>query len=230
MAIILSIETSTATSSIAIHENGQLISSQSIMLEKSHSEYLAPSIKYLFETCGLKMKSIEAVAISMGPGSYTGLRIGTSSAKGICYALDAKLIAINSLHAMASGMAKYQFEKVLLCPMIDARRMEVYCLVEKVDGTAVENTQAKIIDESSFADLLKKNRIIFFGDGAAKCQSALNKSGNAIFIEGIEPSAVDVGRLAWQAFQQNKFEDLAYFEPFYLKDYIAKKPSANKLV
>ncbi len=230
MAIILSIETSTVTSSIAIHDDGQLISSQSINVEKSHSEYLAPSIKYLFETCGLKMKSIDAVAISKGPGSYTGLRIGTSSAKGICYALDAKLIAINTLEAMAYGIAKYQFEDVLVCPMIDARRMEVYCLVAKKDGEIVETTQAKIIDESSFEKLLGTDKIIFFGNGVTKCKPVLDYSPNAIFIENIEPSAEHIGSLAWQAFQQKEFEDLAYFEPFYLKDFIAKKPSANKLV
>lgn len=230
MAIILSIETSTLTSSIAIHEDGQLISSQNIHVEKSHSEYLAPSIKYLFETCGLKMKAIDAVAISKGPGSYTGLRIGTSSAKGICYALDVKLIGINSLIAMARGMIKYHFEDALFCPMIDARRMEVYCLVTKNDLSIVENTQAKIIDESSFANLLIDNQVIFFGNGAIKCKPALDYSEKAIFIENINPSAEHIGILAWEAYQQKKFEDLAYFEPFYLKDFIAKKPSVKKMV
>jgi tRNA threonylcarbamoyladenosine biosynthesis protein TsaB len=230
MALILSIETSTQTSSIAIHEDGQLISSQNIHLDKSHSAYLAPSIKYLFETCGLKMNTIDAVAISKGPGSYTGLRIGTSSAKGICYALDAKLIAINSLEAMAYGMTKYQYEDVLICPMIDARRMEVYCLIAQHDMSILETTQAKIIDESSFSDLLTDKKIIFAGNGAMKCKPILDNSHNAIFIEGIVPSAEHVGSLAWQAYQQSKFEDLAYFEPYYLKDFIAKKPSAKKLV
>jgi tRNA threonylcarbamoyladenosine biosynthesis protein TsaB len=230
MALILSIETSTQTSSIAIHEDGQLISSQNIHLDKSHSAYLAPSIKYLFETCGLEMNTIDAVAISKGPGSYTGLRIGTSSAKGICYALDAKLIAINSLEAMAYGMTKYQYEDVLICPMIDARRMEVYCLIAQHDMSILETTQAKIIDESSFSDLLIDKKIIFAGNGAMKCKPILDNSHNAIFIEGIVPSAEHVGSLAWQAYQQGKFEDLAYFEPYYLKDFIAKKPSAKKLV
>ncbi len=230
MALILSIETSTQTSSIAIHEDGHLISSQHLHLDKSHSAYLAPSIKYLFETCGLKMNAIDAVAISKGPGSYTGLRIGTSSAKGICYALDAKLIAINSLEAMAYGIAKNQYEEVLICPMIDARRMEVYCLIAQHDMSIIEPTEAKVIDESSFSELLSDHKIIFAGNGAMKCKSVLENSKNAIFIEGIVPSAEHIGSMAWQACQQNTFEDLAYFEPYYLKDFIAKKPSAKKLV
>lgn len=230
MALILSIETSTTTSSIALHEDRHLISSQHLHLDKSHSAYLAPSIKYLFETCGLKMNAIDAVAISKGPGSYTGLRIGTSSAKGICFALDAKLIAINSLEAMAYGMAKYQYEEVLICPMIDARRMEVYCLITKNDMSIIAPTEAKIIDESSFSDLLTNNKIIFAGNGAMKCKPMLDYSENAIFIKDIVPSAEHIGDLAWHAYQQNKFEDLAYFEPYYLKDFIAKKPSAKKMV
>ena len=230
MALILSIETSTQTSSIAIHKNGALISSLNIHQEKSHSEYLTPSIKYLLETCGVSMQSINAVAISKGPGSYTGLRIGTSTAKGICYALDTKLIAINTLEAMAFGMAKYQYEDVLLCPMIDARRMEVYCILTEKDLTSIEKTQAKIIDDSSFSEILTKRKIIFFGNGSAKCKESLSHNNNAIFLEDIHPSAVHVGALAWEAYQKEQFEDTAYFEPFYLKDFIAKKPSANKLV
>lgn len=230
MTLILSIETSTITSSIAIHEDGRLISSQNIHIDKSHSEYLTLSIKYLFETSGVRMKDIDAVAISKGPGSYTGLRIGTSTAKGICYALDTKLIAINSLESMAFGMAKYQHKDTLLCPMIDARRMEVYCLISDNNLAIIEKTQAKIIDESSFKNLLSDNKIIFFGNGAIKCKPMFDHTQNAIFIEDIVPSAEDIGILAWRAYQQETFENLAYFEPYYLKDFIAKKPAKNPLV
>lgn len=230
MPLLLSIETSTKTSSIAIHENGELISSQNVHVEKSHAEYLALSIKYLMQTSGLSIKSIDAVAISRGPGSYTGLRIGTSTAKGICYAMDAKLIGINSLEAMAYGMTKYQYEDIFLCPMIDARRMEVYCLVAKKDLTIVEKTCAKIIDENSFSELLTDKKIIFFGDGAIKCKAVLGHTKNAIFIEGVHPSAEHIGALAWKAYRNNQFEDTAYFEPFYLKDFVAKKPSRKNLV
>lgn len=230
MAIILSIESSTSTSSIAIHKAGQLISSQHIHVDKSHAEYLALSIKNLFETGGISMKEIDAVAISKGPGSYTGLRIGTSTAKGICYALDVNLIAVNTLESMAYGMAKFLFEDVLLCPMIDARRMEVYCLTATKDLKIIEETQAKIINTDSFSGLLASQKIVFFGNGAQKCKSVLGENKNAIFIDGIYPSAEDVGALGWNTYQNNQFENTAYFEPYYLKDFIAKKPSANKLV
>lgn len=229
MAIILSIETSTPISSIAIHDSGNLVSSQSVHKNKSHSEYLIPSIKYLCETSGIDIKDIGAVAISKGPGSYTGLRIGTSSAKGLCYGLDIKLIAVNTLEAMAYGMQKYFTEEVMLCPMLDARRMEVYCLVMKHDLSVVEDTQAKIIDQDAFADLLEKNKLAFFGSGADKCKSII-RSPNAIFIEDIQPSAIQIGKLAWDKYVNNQFEELAYFEPFYLKDFIAKKPSRKNLV
>ncbi len=230
MAIILSIETSTKTSSIALHEDGQLVSSQHIHVDKSHSEYLTPSIKNLIETSGLTMRSINAVAVSKGPGSYTGLRIGTSTAKGICYALDAKLIGINTLEAMAYGMTKFMDSETFLCPMLDARRMEVYCLVAKNDLEILEPTQAKIIDETSFSSFLPDHKVAFFGNGAMKCKEVLGHGENTLFIDGIDPSAEHIGALAWQRFLNNEFENTAYFEPFYLKDFIAKKPSVNKLV
>jgi tRNA threonylcarbamoyladenosine biosynthesis protein TsaB len=229
MAIILSIETSTPTSSIAIHDSGNLVSSQSVHRNKSHSEHLIPSIKYLCETSGINIKDIGAVAISKGPGSYTGLRIGTSSAKGLCYGLDIKLIAVNTLEAMAYGMQKYFAEEVMLCPMLDARRMEVYCLVMKNDLSVVESTQAKIIEDSAFEELLETSKIVFFGNGAHKCKGMIN-SNNAIFIDDIYPSAIQIGELAWDKYVNNQFEELAYFEPFYLKDFIAKKPSRKNLV
>lgn len=222
MAIILSIETSTLTSSIALHDQGALVASLDLHIDKSHSEYLTPSIKYLMDASGINMSSLDAVAISKGPGSYTGLRIGTSTAKGICYALDAKLIAVNTLEALAFGMSKFYQENTLLCPMIDARRMEVYCTVIRNDMTIVEKTQAKIIDESSFANLLDQNVMVFFGNGASKCKTALEHSKKAEFVDDIHPSAENVGALAWKSFQENRFEDVAYFEPFYLKDFIAK--------
>jgi tRNA threonylcarbamoyladenosine biosynthesis protein TsaB len=230
MAIILSIETSTPTSSIAIHDAGKLISSQHIHVDKSHAEYLTLSVKNLLDTSGLSIQKVDAVAVSKGPGSYTGLRIGTSTAKGICYALGAKLIAVNTLEAMAYGMAKYQQKSVLLCPMIDARRMEVYCLIATTDGQIIEKTQAKIIDTDEFSELITDNEIVFFGNGAHKCKSVFGNNKNAVFVNDIFPSAADVGALGWQAYQKNQFEDTAYFEPFYLKEFIAKKPSTKKMV
>ena len=230
MAIILSIETSTPISSIAFHDAGKLISDLSIHKNKSHSEYLVPSIKYLAAASSISMKDIQAVAISKGPGSYTGLRIGTSSAKGLCYGLDVPFIAVNTLEAMAMGIRKFVSEKVLLCPMLDARRMEVYCVVMKDNGDVIEDTNARIINESSFGELLKKYKMLFFGNGASKCRPVLGDHPNARFVDKVFPSAIQIGELAWAKFQENLFEDLAYFEPFYLKDFIAKKPSAKKLV
>lgn len=230
MAIILSIETATKTSSIAIHENGELLASLDLHQEKSHSEHLTSSIKYLLETCGIEIKDLVSVAISKGPGSYTGLRIGTSTAKGICYGIDAKLIGINTLKSMAYGMSRYSHEDVLLCPMIDARRMEVYCLLTDSKMNIVSETQAKIIDENAFAEHLEKSKILFFGDGAFKCKSKLEANENAVFLEVACTSAVHTGSLAWEAFKNNQFEDVAYFEPYYLKDFIAKKPSGKNLV
>lgn len=230
MAIILSIETSTPISSIALHDSGQLIAQQSIHKNKSHSEFLVPSIKNLCEMSGVIQNEIKAIGISEGPGSYTGLRIGTSSAKGLCYGLEVPLIAVSTLAAMAIGVMKYTDEQLLFCPMLDARRMEVYCLIMDSNESILEPISAKIIDEESFQELLVENKIIFFGDGSAKCKPALESNPNARFIEDIYPSAVHIGELAWTKFNNKQFEDLAYFEPFYLKDFIAKKPSAKKLV
>ncbi len=230
MAIILSIETSTVTSSIAIHEDGALLASQHIHRIKSHSEYLVPSINHLLEVCGIQTSSIHAIAVSKGPGSYTGLRIGTATAKGLCFGLGINLIAINTLEAMAFGFTGLAQEDALLCPMIDARRMEVYCMVFGKGLNILQPTKALVIDENSFKEYLTGQRILFFGNGAAKCKESLRHQPNALFIDGIYPNAEHIGSLAWKQFQQQNFEDITTFEPYYLKDFIAKKPSAPKLV
>ncbi len=230
MAIILSIETSTRLSSVALHKDGLLIASQNSHLQNSHSESLVPSIKYLCEISNVEMNQIAAIAVSMGPGSYTGLRIGTSTAKGLCFGMDAQLLAVNTLEAMAFGIIKFFSTDHLLCPMLDARRMEVYCLVMGQDGKMVIETEARVIDESSFSDILKDHKVVFFGPGATKCQPILSGHSNAIFVDSFLPSAEHIGGLAWKKYEENRFEDLAYFEPFYLKDFIAKKPSLKNLV
>ena len=230
MSLILSIETSTITSSLAIHNDGVLLASQHVHLIKSHSEYLVPTIKHLLEVCGLETSNLDAIAISKGPGSYTGLRIGTATAKGLCYGLEVKLIAINTLEAMSFGISAFYPEDTLLCPMIDARRMEVYCMIVRKDLSIVQPTKALVIDENSFSDFLSGQKIVFFGNGAGKCQNAMSSQPNAIFLEGIHPNAEHIGALAREQFQKHNFEDVSTFEPFYLKDFIAKKPSASKLV
>ncbi len=230
MARILSIETSTKACSVAVHVASKLIVSQKLFVEKSHSSHLTKMIEDAIKNADITMSDLEAVAISMGPGSYTGLRIGTSTAKGICYALDIPLIAVNTLKAMANGVTKYNHQKTLLCPMIDARRMEVYCLVTDSNMKVLEETNAKVIDENSFNSFLENNKVLFFGDGAEKCKSVFEGNSNAFFIDEITPSAVAVGYLASKKYEEKLFEDVAYFEPFYLKDFIAIKSKKTALI
>jgi tRNA threonylcarbamoyladenosine biosynthesis protein TsaB len=238
MALILSLETSTTICSAALHDNGSLVASKELLTPQSASSQLAPIIDQLLKDTKISAKEIKSVAVASGPGSYTGLRIGVATAKGICYALQIPLIAINTLELM-SYQVKYshhnsspsplerglggEVNEVLLCPMLDARRMEVYCLLTDLDLNIIEPTHAKIIDEGSFINWLEKKTIYFFGNGAAKCRETI-KHPNARFMEGINPSALQLGQLAFQKFTKNEFEDLSSFEPHYLKEFIIKKP------
>jgi tRNA threonylcarbamoyladenosine biosynthesis protein TsaB len=228
MSLILSIETSTKVCSVALHENGELVALSELYKEKSHSGLLSVLIKQVLEQTSHSMQDLSAVAVSMGPGSYTGLRIGVSTAKGICYGLNIPLISVNTLLAMAYGVMSYNIKESLVCPMIDARRMEVYCLVANPELNLVQNTQAKIIDENSFDDLLKENQLIFLGDGSEKCKAVLGANSNALFIDNVTPSATNIGALATKYYSQEKFEDVAYFEPFYLKDFRVIQPKGKK--
>ena len=176
----------------------------------------------MLKRSGHQARDIKAVAVSAGPGSYTGLRIGTSTAKGLCYALDIPLIDIDTLAAMSHGMSRY-YKDSLLCPMIDARRMEVYCQVVDSGMEVIEPTQAKIIDDSSYSELLKEHKVVFFGNGSDKCRQVITHD-NAHFVSNIIPSAVPLGELAWHKFMSEHFEDVAYFEPEYLKEYQVIKP------
>lgn len=223
MSLILSIETSTPVCSIALHDEGKLIASQELLQEKSHSQSLAIMIRDILASAHIDKKDLKAIAVSEGPGSYTGLRIGTSTAKGLCFALSIPLIAINSLFAMASGVNKFNKTNSLLVPMLDARRMEVYCMQVSSASEIITETEAKIIDEGSYAKELEKGQIIFFGNGADKCSEVIRHQ-NAVFLNHIHTSAVHMGELAYEKFVINDFEDLAYFEPFYLKEFKAIKP------
>jgi tRNA threonylcarbamoyladenosine biosynthesis protein TsaB len=224
MALILSIETSTRVCSVALHRQGKVLGVSELFLEKSHSGAITLLIQNLVTASGFHLRDIEAIAVSKGPGSYTGLRIGTATAKGLCYALNKPLIAVHTLEAMAYGLSrKVPGNDYLFCPMIDARRMEVYCAVYQPGLQEVLPVDARIINESSFEELLVKHKIIFFGDGAAKCKPLLSHSNHSHFIEDIYPSAADGGWLAFQKFTRNAFEDIAYFEPFYLKEFFFKK-------
>ncbi|TDE13904.1 tRNA (adenosine(37)-N6)-threonylcarbamoyltransferase complex dimerization subunit type 1 TsaB [Dyadobacter psychrotolerans] len=219
---LLSIDTSTRGCSVAVHENGVLLAGYDLYTDKSSSAMLTTLMKNAVEHAGFALHDLDAVVVAKGPGSYTGLRVGASTAKGLCYALDKPLIAINTLEAMAHQVIPFFSGETLFCPMIDARRMEVYAAVFSSDGSVVQETKAIIMDEHSFGDLLKDRRVVFFGDGAAKCKALLADDSNAIFLnEEIRPSARTVGSLAFKSFTENNFEDLATFEPYYLKDFMS---------
>ncbi len=235
MAIILNIESATSVCSVALSQDGYLLESKESNEDKSHAKLLTVFIDELLKNNNIKPKDINAVSVSKGPGSYTGLRIGVSTAKGLCYATDSKLIAVNTLQAMAFGIIwKIQnneikisdTENVLLCPMIDARRMEVYSAIFNLNGDSIREVKAEIIETNSFAETLKNNKILFFGDGSEKLTNTIIHK-NAIFINGFNPSAEYMISSVYEAYKKNDFVDLAYFEPFYLKDFIATKPKKN---
>lgn len=225
MSIILGIETSTKICSVAISDGEKLLALEEEGGDYSHSEKLTVFIQKVLAKTKLKLKDIDAVAVSKGPGSYTGLRIGVSVAKGLCYALGKPLIAVDTLQAMAKNVASLNIQSnVLYSPMIDARRMEVYTALYGGDNNFVTPITAKIIDEHSFSEELTNQKIIFFGDGAAKCAEILDQNENAEFVgEGL-PSAEFVNQIAFEKYNNKEFEDVAYFEPYYLKDFVATTP------
>ena len=224
MATILQIETATQVCSAAISRDGETIALKEQMASNIHAGSLTLFIKEVMDAVGLQFTDLDAVAVSKGPGSYTGLRIGVSTAKGLCYALDKPLIAIDTLQMMASGfLAQQDDNESLICAMIDARRMEVFTAVFDQDLNDVVPTEAKIIDEKSFANELSSGKVTFIGDGAMKC-AALLQQDNAVFSELNFNSAANMSGLAYKAYTAAQFEDVAYFEPFYLKDFVFTTP------
>jgi len=215
---ILSCDTSTKACSVAIHRNGILLSTLEHFSENSHAENLTLLIQKNCVQSNLKLSQIDAFAIAQGPGSYTGLRIGSSTLKGLCYALGKPLIAISTLRLMAEGLISSVDSETMVCPMIDARRMEVYCAVYDSKGNTICSEQPLEVDENSFSDLLVTHKILFAGNGAEKCRS-LFTSPNASFLTDYFPLAKNMGKLALEAFTLQKFEDVAYFEPEYLKEF-----------
>lgn len=226
--LLLSIDTSTRGCSVAVHGDAGLLANYELYTDRSSSAMLTTLMSSAVDHAGFTLQDLDAIAVAKGPGSYTGLRVGVSTAKGLCYALDKPFIAINTLEAMALQVSPYFSEDFLFCPMIDARRMEVYASVFDAGNHMVEPTSAIILDEYSFHTLLEKNKVVFFGDGAAKCRPLLEQNPNAIFIsEAIRPSARTVGTLAARSFEKSEFEDVASFEPFYLKDFMT--PPSRKV-
>lgn len=216
MNYILNIETATKNCSVSLAKEGKTILCKEIAEEGySHAERLHVFIEDLVQEAGIHFKDIQAIAVSQGPGSYTGLRIGVSAAKGLCYALNVPLIAVDTLQVLASQV---QVEDGLIIPMIDARRMEVYSAIFDVKFEKIRETQAEVITENSFETI--SETVYFVGDCADKCKSVITKS-NFIFLEEIKyPSATAMSILSFSKFQNNDFEDLAYFEPYYLKDFM----------
>ncbi len=222
--LILSLETSTRVCSVALHQHGALLACFELFTEKSHSGLLTTLVQNAVEHAGFTLNQLDAVAVAKGPGSYTGLRIGVSTAKGLCFALDKPLLSVNTLEAMALQLADFVPADALLCPMLDARRMEVYCAVFDTGLNFIEPTQAKIVDETAFAAPLARQPVYFFGDGAAKCRETLRFHENARFpVMPVFPSARTVGLLATRAYEAGAFENVVAFEPFYLKEFVGTK-------
>ena len=231
--MILCLETSTSVCSVALNESCCTLALRESEKQNAHSEKITTFIKEVMEIAGIGYSQLDAVAVSKGPGSYTGLRIGVSTAKGICYAADLPMMAIDTLEAMAYGMKEKLGSQIaendLLIPMIDARRMEVYAAVFDANLNRIQDTTALVIDENAFDDLKKDHRLWLFGDGAPKLKTVFADQPNISIVEGFNPSAAYMRPLAERALLNKDFVDVAYFEPFYLKDFIAGKPHVKGL-
>jgi tRNA threonylcarbamoyladenosine biosynthesis protein TsaB len=219
MSYILNIETATKNCSVSLARNGQTIICKEIAeLGYSHAEKLHVFITEIIKEAGISMSDLKAIAVSQGPGSYTGLRIGVSAAKGLCYALEIPLIAIDTLTSLANQVKQHDG---LIVPMIDARRMEVYSAIFNSNKEMIREVQAEVLTHESFAN---ENELTYFiGDSNEKAKSVLTKA-NFIFLDEIVfPSANEMSAISHQKFQNNDFVDVAYFEPYYLKDFMFAK-------
>jgi tRNA threonylcarbamoyladenosine biosynthesis protein TsaB len=217
MSLILLIESSSRNCSVGIAENGQLLFSEELSMDQYvHAEKLHLFADEVMRKANKTWSQLTAVSVGRGPGSYTGLRIGISAAKGICFSLSIPLIAIDTLDLLALWAIEHHAGFDLYCPMIDARRMEVYTRTFNESGQSLDETRAVILDEI-FYNKLKENKVLFIGDGAFKCAESGIKNQH---IVSIEPSVRMMAKLSEQKFTQSHFENLAYFEPFYLKDFI----------
>ncbi len=235
--LILHIETATDICSVALSEGDQQLSLVESGQERSHARLLNIFIRQAVAEAGKEFKDLDAIAVSKGPGSYTGLRIGVSTAKGLAYALEIPLLASGTLENMASGAVSHTAvrelitihgELLLLCPMLDARRMEVYAGFYTLKSKLFREVSADIIDEESYRKILESHQVCFFGNGADKCKTVLDHPF-AHFIDGINPSSASMIPPILKKYQLKQFEDVAYFEPFYLKDFIATIPKKKLL-
>ncbi|WP_394747300.1 tRNA (adenosine(37)-N6)-threonylcarbamoyltransferase complex dimerization subunit type 1 TsaB [Spongiimicrobium salis] len=227
MAIILNIETATTNCSVGISKNGTLVAlKEDNTPNYSHAEQLHSFIQTVVEEAALRLTDIEAIAISKGPGSYTGLRIGVSAAKGLCFSLGIPLIAVPTLKVMAHQHKLQEGERII--SLLDARRMEVYSAIFDHHYNEIRETKAEIVEEDSFKEYVGENKVYLLGNGAEKCKTVLT-APNFEYDNSIMPSAKQMSLLSEQRFQAGTFEDVAYFEPYYLKDFIVAKPSKTKV-
>jgi tRNA threonylcarbamoyladenosine biosynthesis protein TsaB len=223
MALVLNIETTTTNCSVSLSKDGEiLVLKEDNSLGYSHAETLHVFIDQVFKTANIEPHQIDAVAVSKGPGSYTGLRIGVSSAKGLCFALNKPLIAIDTLKSLACQL---QIEDGFIIPMLDARRLEVYSAIFRSNFELYREIQAEILTESSYSSILKTNKVYFIGNGVEKTKSLIQHP-NAIFVDGKLPSAREMAFLSEEKYKKSDTEDVAYFEPYYLKDFVALKKKA----
>lgn len=235
--MILCLETATSVCSVALNDGTKNLALRECEGQNAHSEKITIYIDEVLKEAGINYQQLNAVAVSKGPGSYTGLRIGVSTAKGVCYAAGLPLMAIDTLHAMAYGMREKLGTELqsgdLLIPMIDARRMEVYCAVFDADLNRVQDTQAVVFDDpsrlSSLISPLSTKKLWLFGDGAPKLKELFKEVPQIQIIDGFAPSAAYMAMLSDQALKAGDFVDVAYFEPFYLKDFVAGKPYVKGL-
>tara|TARA_R110002050_G_scaffold149463_1_gene276056 strand:+ start:102285 stop:102971 length:687 start_codon:yes stop_codon:yes gene_type:complete len=224
MAKILNIETSTTVCSIAIGVNGKAVAVNEINDGYSHAEEIQGLIEKSLAESGLKITDLDAISVSKGPGSYTGLRIGVSLAKGLCFGLEIPLISVPTLEAMAAHPSVLMHKNALRVPMLDARRMEVYSCVLDAENKVISETEAVVLEDDSYLPFLRNNEVVFFGPGMSKCKEKFSRHSGAIFEDEIMPSARQMVSLSEQKLQDNRIENVAYFEPFYLKDFVAGKP------
>lgn len=235
--LILHIETATDICSVALSEGNTCLTWVDSGAERSHASLLNPFIRQVLSKADRRINQLEAVAVSKGPGSYTGLRIGVSTAKGIAYGLNLPLLSAGTLESLSQAalahpkvdeLISMSKRPVLLCPMLDARRMEAYTEFRTPNMEVLREVSADIIDENSYRDLLEEHEICFFGNGSDKCREALQHP-HAHFIPAIEPSAQSMIEPVLQNFKAGNFENVAYFEPFYLKDFVATTPRKKGL-
>lgn len=228
MALILSLETSTQVCSVALHDNGSLLGVKEVEIPGAHSERLIGLIDDLLKDCQCNARELAAIAVSEGPGSYTGLRIGVSTAKGLAFAWSIPLIGVSTLKALARGASNKAEPNSKIIAMLDARRMEVYREIFDHDLNSIAFLDAEVIEASSFEKYLEEGDVLFIGDAVSKVKEVITHQ-NAVFLEE-KISADQVGEIAWMKFQKNEFENLAYFVPNYLKEFKVLKSKKNPLL